>query len=256
MADIFFCEITDNTLLTDAVYSVTVSGKKLAEETSPGQFLHIKCGHSRILRRPISVCNVEGDKITFVFEVKGEGTKWLAKRKPGHILNILGPLGNGFKMPDGKLLIVGGGLGTPPMLFAAKSAKQKATAILGFRDKSRIILTDEFKAVCDEVYITTDDGSAGIGGAVTKPLEKLLATGEYKAVLSCGQLLMQKAVAKICEKYNVKSMVSLEERMGCGVGACLVCACAILDNKGEITMSRACMDGPVFNAADVVWQDD
>jgi len=192
--------------------------------------------------------------ITFVFEVKGEGTKWLSEKTPGQKLNILGPLGNGYTIPDGKLLIVGGGLGTPPMLFVSKRTKQKATAILGFRDKSRVILTDEFKAVCDEVYITTDDGSAGIHGAVTKPLEELLKTGGYCAVLSCGQLLMQKAVAKMCKKYNVKSYVSLEERMGCGVGACLVCACETKSPDGTVIMSRACIDGPVFDANDVIWQ--
>ena len=255
MADIFFCEITDNTLLIDGVHSITVSEKKLAKGLKAGQFLHIKCGHSRILRRPISICDINDDKITFVFEIKGEGTKWLARRKTGQKLNILGPLGNGYEIPGENILIVGGGLGTPPMLYAAKSAKQKATAILGFRDKSRIILKEEFKAVCDEVYITTDDGSDGISGSVTKPLEMLLKTGEYKTVLSCGQLLMQKAVADMCKKFNVKSQVSLEERMGCGVGACLVCACATKDKNNEANMSRVCIDGPVFNAADVIWKE-
>ena len=252
MPDIFFCEITDNSLLTDNVYSITVSGNKLANESKPGQFMHIKCGHSRILRRPISICDIESDKITFVFEVKGEGTKWLAGRKTNQKLDILGPLGNGFTFNEEKLLIVGGGLGTPPMLFAAKAAKQKPTAILGFRDKSRVILTDEFKAVCDEVFVTTDDGSAGIHGAVTKHLEKLLKTGEYCAVMSCGQLLMQKAVADMCAAYNIPCQVSLEERMGCGVGACLVCACAVNGENGK-EMSRACVDGPVYDSHKVVW---
>ena len=246
MSDIFFCEITENKLLTDGVFSITVSCEKLANESKPGQFLHIKCGHSRILRRPISICNVNGDLITFVFEVKGDGTKWLSKRLPGQSLDILGPLGNGFMLPDEKFLIAGGGLGTPPMLFAAGRAKQKPTAILGFRDKTRVILTDEFKAICDNVIITTDDGSVGIHGAVTKPLEDLLKTGEYRTVMSCGQILMQKAVAEICAKYNVQSQVSLEERMGCGIGACLVCACQAVDKTGEEIMSRACKDGPVY----------
>ena len=254
MPDVFFCEITENKLLTDAVYSITVSCRELASESVSGQFLHVKSGHSRILRRPISISDVEKDMITFVFEVKGEGTKWLSRKSPGQKLNIQGPLGNGYTIPDGKLLIVGGGLGTPPMLFVSKRTKQKATAILGFRDKSRVILTDEFKAACDKVYITTDDGSFEIPGAVTKPLEELLETGGYSAVLSCGQLLMQKAVAKMCAKYNVKSYVSLEERMGCGVGACLVCACETKNPDGTVIMSRACIDGPVFDAKDVVWQ--
>jgi len=252
MADVFICEVVDNTLLTDAVFSITVKKRDLACGSQPGQFLHIKCGEARILRRPISICSIENDNIRFVFEVKGEGTRWLSECRVGEELDILGPLGNGFSMPEGKLIIVGGGVGTPPMLFAAESAKNGVTAILGFRSVDRVILTDEFKKVCDDVYLTTDDGSAGIHGAVTIPLEELLKNGEYSAVMSCGQILMQKAVAELCAKYKVPCQVSLEERMGCGVGACLVCACAILGENGK-EMSRACIDGPVYFSDKVVW---
>ena len=264
MPDVFLCEIIENKVLTDAVYSVTVASQELAHESVAGQFLHIKCGEARILRRPISICSVNESKVNFVFEVKGEGTRWLSLRKPGQKLDILGPLGKGFSMPKGKLIIVGGGVGTPPMLFAAQSAENDVAAILGFRSADRVILVDEFKAICKEVFITTDDGSVGIHGAVTKPLEQLLKSGEYKAVMSCGQILMQKAVAEICEQYNVPCQVSLEERMGCGVGACLVCACATKKDAGtifesndvsedNIMMSRVCIDGPVFNSKEVVW---
>jgi len=254
MPKVFFCEIIDNKLISDAVFSITIKNRELAEKSAAGQFLHIKCGHSRLLRRPISICSIKDDKISIVFEAKGEGTRWLSKKKRGQKLDILGPIGNGFELPDGKLIVVGGGVGTPPMLFAAEFANKKAaskstvTAILGFRTKSRVILVDEFKEVCDKVIITTDDGSTGIHGAVTKPLEKLLKTGEYKAVMSCGQIQMQKAVADLCVKYKIPCQVSLEERMGCGIGACLVCACATTNG-----MSRVCVDGPVFYSTEVVW---
>jgi len=264
MPDVYSCEIIENKTLTDAVYSITVESQELAHESVAGQFLHIKCGEARILRRPISICNVKGDKVNFVFEVKGEGTDWLSKRQPGQKLNILGPLGNGFTMPKGNLIVVGGGVGTPPMLYAAQFAENEVTAILGFRSADRVILVNEFKAACKEVYITTDDGSVGIHGAVTKPLKKLLKSGKYDKVMSCGQLLMQKAVAELCEQYNVPCQVSLEERMGCGIGACLVCACATIKDSGTITdskdvaedemmMSRVCIDGPVFSSKEVVW---
>jgi len=252
MPDVFFCEIIDNIILTDAVYSMTISCQELAHEAVAGQFLHIKCGHSRILRRPISICSVRDDKVNFVFEVKGEGTRWLSERRPGQVLDVLGPLGNGFKMPKGNLIVVGGGVGTPPMLFTAASATHGVTAILGFRSADRVILTDQFNKICDEVHITTDDGSVGIHGAVTKPLEELLKSGKFAAVMSCGQLLMQKAVAELCAKYNIPCQVSLEERMGCGVGACLVCACETITD-GSTTMSSACIDGPVFDSSEVVW---
>jgi len=254
MADVFFCKIIDNSLLTEAVYSITVACKELANGSSPGQFLHIKCGEARLLRRPISICSIKDDKVNFVFEVKGEGTRWLANQTPGSVLDILGPLGNGFTMPEENLIVVGGGVGTPPMLYTAASAKNKVIAILGFRSADRVILVDEFKAICDKVIITTDDGSVGIHGAVTLPLEELLKTGDYGAVMSCGQLLMQKAVSELCEKYEIQCKVSLEERMGCGVGACLVCACITHDVNGNTNMSRACIDGPVFDAKAVAWK--
>ena len=252
MPDVFFCEIIENKLLTDAVYSITVVSRELARETAAGQFLHIGCGEARLLRRPISICSVQGDEIRFVFEVKGEGTKWLSNCNRGRILNILGPLGAGYKIPEGKIITVGGGVGTPPLLFAAESAMQKPTAILGFRCADRVILVDEFKAACDEVYITTDDGSVGIHGIVTNPLEDLLKKGGYSTVMSCGQLIMQKSVADLCARYNIPCQVSIEERMGCGVGACLVCVCKTIQD-GKVQMSRVCADGPVFDSTQVVW---
>jgi len=281
MPDVYLCEISNKEILTDAVVSITVSCDELARQSTAGQFLHVKCGEARLLRRPISICSLSGGDIRFVFEVKGEGTRWLSEQFIGERLNILGPLGKGFDIPNGKIIVVGGGVGTPPMLLVAESVNKKATAsaglsskqsgkndvtaILGFRSADRIILTDEFNEICDKVIITTDDGSAGIHGAVTKPLEELLKSGEYSAVMSCGQLRMQKAVADMCAKYNVSCQVSLEERMGCGVGACLVCACATVNSNGttaqdssgtaieHIEMSRVCIDGPVFCASNVVW---
>ena len=253
MPDVYFCEIVDNVSLTDAVFSITVKDRKLAAKSAAGQFLHVKCGEAQILRRPISICRTFDDKINFVFEVKGEGTRWLAGRTPGQVLNVLGPLGRPFSMPAGKLVVVGGGVGTPPMLFAAESAKNTVTAVLGFRSADRIILEKEFNAVCDDVYITTDDGSAGIHGMVTEPLERLLKSGEYDAVMSCGQVLMQRAVARVCERYTVPCQVSLEARMGCGVGACLVCACA-LKVGGQEVMGQVCNGGPVFSADMVDWE--
>ena len=253
MPDIYLCEIVDASLLQDNIFSITVESQELVKESVAGQFLHIKCGEARILRRPISICRVCDDLINIIFEVKGEGTRWLSERRRGEKLDILGPLGKGYTLPEGKLIIVGGGLGTPPMLFAAESAKSTVTAILGFRGAERVILVDDFNFVCDKVYITTDDGSVGIHGTVTNPLEVLLKTGEYSAVLACGQILMQKAVAEMCKQYNIDCQVSIEERMGCGVGACLVCACETLNEDGTSNMSRACIDGPVFNASTVVW---
>jgi len=252
MPDRYFCEVVDTEKLADNIFSVVVVAGCLAREARPGQFLHIKCGEKRILRRPISISTIRGESIGFVFEVKGEGTRWLSEREPGQNLDMLGPLGNGFTYPDGKIIVVGGGLGAPPMLFTAESAKNGVTAVLGFRDVGRVIMVEEFSDVCDAVHLTTEDGSAGRQGLVTAPLEELLIAGGYEAVMSCGQLGMQHSVAELCRQYGIPCQVSLEERMGCGVGACLVCACATVSDGVE-RMSRVCADGPVFNAGEVVW---
>ena len=296
MPDIYLCEVAENNKIAEGMFAVSVVSEDLALCARAGQFLHVKCGDERILRRPFGICNVHGGVLDFVFEVKGGGTKWLSKVKPGQTLDILGPLGNGFSFPDGRIIVVGGGLGSPPMLFAARSAKGGVDAILGFRESDRVILVKEFASVCEEVYLTTDDGSAGICGQVTGPLRELLDRGGFDAVLACGQLVMQRAVAELCSRYGVPCQVSLEERMGCGVGACLVCACATVAREGArsgkgsahfdtssansdsgsahfdtgsayaatgnarsdagsgaVQMSRVCLDGPVFDAREVVW---
>jgi len=241
MPNVYNCKIAENTQIADGIYSLVFDCEEITTQSGAGQFVHIKCGNERLLRRPISICSVSKDNVRIVYEAKGEGTKWLSMQKPGEELDILGPLGNGFTIPEGKFIIVGGGIGTPPMLSVAQAANKKAVTILGFRDKSKIILQKEFEEVCKKVIITTDDGSDGIKGFVTGELEKLLATGEYEAVLSCGPQVMQDSIMKLCTEYKIPCQVSLEERMACGVGACLVCACEAFD------MQRVCVDGPVFD---------
>ena len=120
MTDVHICEIISNVKLTNVVHSITVSCAGAAREAKAGQFFGIRCGDGRILRRPISICRVSGEMLEFVFEVKGEGTKWLSDRRPGQELDALGPLGKGFDIPDGRFIVVGGGIGTPPLLFAAR----------------------------------------------------------------------------------------------------------------------------------------
>ena len=252
MTGIHYCEIMDITQLTESVYSVKVYAPELVDGSSPGQFINIKCGQERLLRRPISISAAAGDSLTFVYESKGEGTRWLSGRKVGESLDILGPLGKGFDMPDGDILVVGGGIGAPPMLFAAALTKGRATAVLGFRDSKSVILRDDFDEICESVIITTDDGSYGVKGYVLLPLEELLEKGSYSAVLACGPKAMLKAVAIMCGERGVPIQVSLEERMACGIGACVVCACATVVDGVE-SMSRVCKDGPVFDGAAVRW---
>jgi len=251
MPDRYFCQIIEHEEIASSIFAVTI-GWKSEDMPRPGQFIHIKCGDGLLLRRPISVCSVGNNTLKFVFEVKGDGTRWLSERCAGTALDIIAALGNGFSLPDGDIIIVGGGIGVPPMLFAAQAAKGSVAAILGFRNAERVILEHEFNEACDTVTVTTDDGSYGNSGPVIKPLETLLKNGKYSAVLACGSRAMLSVVTKVCADHGVACQVSMEERMGCGVGACLVCACATKID-GNDHMSRVCKDGPVFNAEEVVW---
>ncbi len=222
---------------------------------APGQFVHIKCGHSRLLRRPISVCTCQsepegGDLLTVVFEIRGEGTAWLSRREAGDKLDVLGMLGNGFRMtPKGRYLLVGGGIGVPPLLGCAQYADGNCDAVLGFRDSSHALLLNQFSQHCAALAITTEDGSLGERGFVTGPMEALLTGNHYDAILCCGPKPMLKAAAALAHKYAVPCQVSLEERMACGVGACLGCAVQMSDGS----MKHVCKDGPIFDAGEVDW---
>ena len=253
--NVFICEIGSRERLTKSVFKLGVVNDEFADLVRAGHFANIKCGRENLLRRPISVCGVYDDEVVFVYEVRGAGTEWLSERRPGEFLDIHGPLGKGFDFPGGRILVVGGGIGCPPMLFAAQTMRLfrvDTTAVLGFRNADSIILKDHFRAFCDNVYVTTDDGSFGIQGTVAAPLEKLLEKGGYEAVFACGPRAMLSAVASLCARYDTQCQVSLEERMACGVGACVVCACATRIG-GVDSMSRVCRDGPVFDAGEVVW---
>ena len=225
----------------------------LAAMARQGQFLHIRCGEAQLLRRPISICDVENDTLSIVFEVRGAGTEWLSQRQVGDLLDVLGPLGNGFPAVDGKILVAGGGIGVPPMLLTAKCA-DAADAVLGFRNAERQMLTDAFAAVCGKVLCMSDDGSCGQQGYVADGVRQMLAQERYAAVMACGPRMMLKTVAAAAQEAEVPCYVSMEERMGCGIGACLVCACKTRKN-GEEGYQHVCKDGPVFPAEEVCWDD-
>ena len=249
------CRVAECARLGEGLYSITMHAPAICEKTQVGQFVHIACGEGNLLRRPISICDWQDGKLRVVFQVKGEGTKWLAARKEGDELDVLGPLGHGFdvKALGAKPVFLGGGIGVPPMLQTATCAKDAGAsprAILGFRNQGAVILEDEFRAVC-ETFVTTDDGSYARHGFVTDVLKELLA--DATGVAACGPKPMLKAIAALAKQAGLPCQVSMEERMGCGIGACLVCACALKAENGETRYGRVCKDGPVFNAEEVEW---
>ena len=246
------CKIlTAEKLNADAV-SLWLEAGELAERAAVGQFVNIKCGEGLLLRRPISICRTEGSRLNVVFEVRGEGTAWLARRQPGEELDVLGPLGHGFTYPDGPVLVVGGGIGVPPMLNTALKAPNGAIACLGFRSADKAMLISEFENCCRQVYLSSDDGSLGVHSYVAGIVETALTEHpEIRAVLACGPKIMLKTVYAAAKAHGVACQVSMEERMGCGVGACLVCAC----KSAEGEYKHVCKDGPVFDAGEVSWDD-
>lgn len=244
--------IIEKNTLAKGVYSFEIDAPELADEAQPGQFAMIGAP-GFTLRRPISICGIDRERgaLRFVFEVRGNGTEAIASLGEGESLDVIAPLGNGFRIPEGKrIVVVGGGIGVPPLLGVSHVSRELCTAIIGFRDYSKIILEDEFKENGSETVLCTDDGSVGQQGMVTVPLEEVLQKGETAVVMACGPTPMLKAVVDMCGRYGVPCQVSLEQRMGCGVGACVACSCMTV-RDGKEYYSRVCKDGPVFNAEEV-----
>lgn len=248
-------QILEKKALAKDIFSMVILCPEIAEIAQPGQFVHI-LPEGCTLRRPISICDIDKEKGTLriVFLVKGEGTKEISEANPGTLIDMLAPLGHGFTIDESfkRVVLVGGGIGTPPMLTLAKIYRERATVISGFRSAEAVILQEDFKQTGAETVLCTDDGSTGIRGFVTEPLKELLEQGNIDAVYACGPMPMLKNIAGLADKAKVCCEVSLEERMGCGIGACLVCACKT-KKDGEEHFAHVCKNGPVFNAKEVIW---
>lgn len=244
---------------------------KLAKEARPGQFVSLYCRDgARLLPRPISICDVERGKerIRFVYRVAGEGTKEFAALSPGDTLQILGPLGNGYDLREAagkRVLLVGGGLGVPPMLYLSKclaaaegkEAPQTITSVVGYRDAGTVFLDQEMSETAATLY-ASDDGSFGRKGTVLDVIREEALS--FDVLYACGPLPMLRALAGFTrdenrEGKNIKCYVSLEERMACGVGACLGCVTktAEPDEHSRVRNARICVEGPVFDADVIAW---
>ncbi|MCR5601368.1 MAG: dihydroorotate dehydrogenase electron transfer subunit [Ruminococcus sp.] len=247
--------ITEKTAIARQIYSFTIACPEVAAAAGAGQFVHIRA-KGFTLRRPISICGIDKEKGTLriVFEIRGEGTEAIAELNKGDLIDMLAPLGHGFTIDPGfrKVALIGGGIGNPPMLPLAEAYGSKAIVISGFRNSSAVILQEDFRRTGAETILCTDDGSAGIHGFVTQPLKELAEKGEIGAVYACGPMPMLKNIAAICKEKGIYCEISLEERMACGIGACLGCACKTKRNDEEY-FAHVCKDGPVFNAEEVLW---
>jgi len=248
------CPVLKKVSPREGLIDLTLHCPDIARQAAPGQFLMIRC-EGFTLRRPLSICDAQGDLLRVVFEVRGAGTAWLAGVEEGDPLDILGPQGKGFDLGDvfRPVVFVGGGIGVFPLLHACRPFGANATVLLGFRTASMIALTDDFRATGVDLRLATDDGSEGHGGLVTDLLAARLDEGPCAAVFACGPHPMLKATAAEAMRRGIPCQVSLEQRMACGMGACLGCAYKILRADGSETYAHVCVDGPVFDAKDVIW---
>ncbi|MCM1306328.1 MAG: dihydroorotate dehydrogenase electron transfer subunit [Bacteroides sp.] len=237
-------EILKNAPLTRDVYKMILRGDT-SHITAAGQFVNIKID-GLYLRRPISVCDAEGDLLTLIYKVVGKGTEAMSAMREGQTLDLLTGLGNGYDIAKSgdKPLLIGGGVGVPPLYNLAKrlvAEGKSVRVILGFNTASEAFYEDEFKALGCDVTVTTADGSKGVKGFVTNAMD-----GDYTYVYTCGPEPMLRAVYAASKSGG---QFSFEERMGCGFGACMGCSCKTITGY-----KRICKDGPVLDKEEIIWQ--
>lgn len=253
--------ITSVAFLQKDIVSLWFREETISKEAVPGQFINLYSGDkSRMLPRPISICRVNPGEgtVRLVFRIAGEGTREFSGLHPGDELEMLGPLGNGYDLSSeaagNDAIIIGGGIGIPPMLELADTLKHckpgiKIEIVLGYRNSDTFLLED-FKGL-GSIHIATEDGSLGTRGNVIDAIKEDKVEG--KVIYSCGPIPMLKGIKQYSQEQGIKAFVSLEERMACGVGACLACVCKSknTDSHSNVNNKRICKDGPVFDVSEI-----
>ncbi len=262
--------VVSNIHLAGNYYKLALSLPEIARRARPGQFvmLRVSNDYQPLLRRPFSIHSVNNGKtghnkgqIEILYEAVGKGTEILSEKKPGEYLGVLGPLGNGFDLSAIRYplsaILVGGGIGIAPLLFLAekitrkqKTKNSKPKVLIGAKTKGEILSKKEFVKLDLSVKISTDDGSSGFKGKVTRLLKYLLSNINHKlsTIYACGPKPMLKEVAVISKQYNIPAQISLEEYMACGLGVCL--GCMVKTKRGY---RAVCKDGPVFDSTKIIW---
>ncbi len=256
--------VVENESIAENIYRMKLTGNMAKRMSQPGQFIHLRCadGFAPLLRRPLSICDVDqsASEMSIIYRLEGEGTRRLSAKQKGDVLDALGPLGRGFPInASGKgdrALIVGGGVGVPPLYYLSKQLVARGvqvTHVLGFGSRGASFLTDEF-ARLGKTYVTTLDGSLGTKGMVTHVLDSL-PLNSWKTVFACGPVPMLRALSdRFCSRNAPQPapevFLSLEERMGCGIGACFACVCRT--PHSDTDYRKVCADGPVFKLGEVI----
>lgn len=237
--------------ISDSICDLKLKCPEIAKEAKAGQFVEVYPDNGvNLLSRPISICQIEKEEgsLRLVFQIVGKGTKLFSELKAGDEIRVLGPCGNGYTLGSGKSVLVGGGIGVPPLLETCRQLDGEKVVVLGFRSGS--FLTEEFEKLGAKVYVATDDGSVGFKGNVVDLLKAENIKGDM--IYSCGPKIMLKFLSVYAEENNIPCQVSMEERMACGIGACVGCVVQIKENDGW-TYKKVCKDGPVFDSKEVCW---
>ena len=242
--------IRQDNIATD-IFSMVLQAEPIAAQAVPGQFIDLySADGSKLLPRPISLCEIDkaAGTLRIVYRIAGKGTEEFSRLCAGHTVSILGPLGNGFTKKDKKAILIGGGIGIPPMLQLAKELDCEKSIVLGFRDEE--FLSEEFVPY-GNVYKSSDNGSIGVKGTVMDAIREYQITGDV--IYACGPTPMLRAIKEYALANHIEAQLSLEERMACGVGACLACVCKSkdVDEHSQVKNKRVCKDGPVFLAEEV-----
>lgn len=251
-----WCTVLSQECIGTDIYSMWIQTGEIGKEAVPGQFVSLYSSNgSKLLPRPISLCEIdnENSRLRIVYRVTGKntGTEEFSGLKQGDRIEVLGPLGNGFPLEEAEgktVFLMGGGIGIPPMLETAKRVQGKVVSILGYRDE--LFLTEEFEKE-GQLYVATESGSAGTKGNVMDAIRENSLKADV--IFACGPTPMLRAIKAYAEENNIACWISMEEKMACGVGACLACVCKSkdVDHHSHVHNKRVCKDGPVFKASEV-----
>ncbi|MGE8204147.1 dihydroorotate dehydrogenase electron transfer subunit [Heyndrickxia sp. NPDC080065] len=250
-------KVISHQLIAENIYELTLEGSLVNEMNQPGQFVHLRVADAAepLLRRPISIAEIdkENRQFTMIYRAEGKGTKLLSHKKQGETIDVLGPLGNGFpveRKKGEKAVLVGGGIGVPPLYELSKRLVRQGVEvihILGHETESKVFYVEQFKSL-GKTYIATVDGSLGTKGFVTDVMDQ--ENLAFDCLFACGPMPMLKALEN--NYSSIEGYISLEKRMGCGIGACLACVCQLSDDPSGTKYRKVCSDGPVFRMGEVI----
>lgn len=243
------CKVIENKPLNEEIRKIIFECPEISKNALPGQFVSVLCD-DLTLRRPFSIASCKGDVIEIIYKIKGKGTKFIASLRNNDKIDIMGPLGKGFSITKEKALLVGGGVGTAPLVFLSEILKEKNiehSLIQGYRSETQM-----GKIFADRVYTITEDGSSGKRGLIKDYLEEIITREKPKIIYACGPDIVLKNIVETAKKHNIKTQIALEREFACGVGVCMGCSIKIKQN-GSTVNKRICKDGPVFDGESIIW---